>query len=64
MQTMDRQSRVLGHIKSGSKTFSRQVPAAAAMQEGEERYVLVSGTLRLYTKQGGQLFYAAFTKVS
>lgn len=60
---MDRDVRNLQHLKAGSKALSMSAPAASSMQNGEERYAVVSGVLYLYVKQQNQLWRFTATKV-
>ena len=59
---MDRNTRILQHTKSEIKPLTEQVPNVNAMNEGEERWIFVSGVLRKYVKIRGQLFYIQATK--
>lgn len=59
---MDRDTRILQHIKAGNKAFTTKVPSVASMDNGEEKYVWQDDELRLYTKQQGQMFYRTLVK--
>jgi len=60
---MSRELRNLQHNKPERATFSDVQPSKDSMRNGEQRYCLVNGTLRLYTKQRGKLYYINFTGV-
>jgi len=59
---MDRDTRNLQHNKPERETFSKTIPSSDSMRNGEKRYALVSGILRLYVKQNGELWYFTGTR--
>ena len=60
---MDREIRNLQHNKPERPSFSERTPTEANMRNGEERYAMVNGSIRLYTKQKGILGYIEFTRI-
>lgn len=60
---MDRVTRNLINSKDGNIVLSNRVPTRSNMRNGEKRFVIVDGQLRMYVKQNNILWYIAYTKV-
>ena len=59
---MERDVRNLRHNKSERPNYSDRTPSLNDMRNGEERYTIVNGSIRLYTKHKGILGYTEFTR--
>ena len=60
---MDRVTRNLLQLKDSNIVLSSKTPTKSNMRNGEKRFVIVDGTLRMYVKQNNILWYIAYTKV-